>query len=197
MTETRQHGPDDVLTTGQVAKICSVAPRTVSKWFDSGRLRGYRIPGSKDRRIPVHQLVRFMRAHGMPLGGVEGLAIRVLLVDGQPAEADAAATKLTAQDRYAVAVAGNDFDAGMQAERFRPHVILMDVLGDGIDAGQILRNLRANPSLSATRVVAAAGRLTAGQKKALLDQGFDGVCSKPYDPTELVRVIEQATDLAS
>jgi excisionase family DNA binding protein len=41
-----------VFTTGQVAKICKVAPRTVSKWFDSGRLKGYRIPGSQDRRIP-------------------------------------------------------------------------------------------------------------------------------------------------
>src|SRR4051812_28109101 len=39
----------DVLTTGEVAKICNVAPRTVSKWFDSGALHGYRIPGSKDR----------------------------------------------------------------------------------------------------------------------------------------------------
>jgi len=28
-----------IFTTGQVAKICKVAPRTVSKWFDSGRLR--------------------------------------------------------------------------------------------------------------------------------------------------------------
>jgi excisionase family DNA binding protein len=45
-----------VFTTGQVAKICKVAPRTVSKWFDSGRLRGYRIPGSQDRRIPREQL---------------------------------------------------------------------------------------------------------------------------------------------
>lgn len=24
----------DILTTGEVAKICNVAPRTVSKWFD-------------------------------------------------------------------------------------------------------------------------------------------------------------------
>ncbi|MEM6855338.1 MAG: regulator, partial [Planctomycetota bacterium] len=28
----------DILTTGEVAKICNVAPRTVSKWFDSGQL---------------------------------------------------------------------------------------------------------------------------------------------------------------
>jgi len=56
-----------VFTTGQVAKICKVAPRTVSKWFDSGRLRGYRIPGSQDRRIPREHLLRFLKEHGMPL----------------------------------------------------------------------------------------------------------------------------------
>ena len=56
-----------VFTTGQVAKICKVAPRTVSKWFDSGRLKGYRIPGSQDRRIPREYLIRFLKEHGMPL----------------------------------------------------------------------------------------------------------------------------------
>jgi excisionase family DNA binding protein len=54
-----------VYTTGQVAKICQVAPRTVSKWFDNGRLKGYRIPGSQDRRIPHKHLVAFMKEHGM------------------------------------------------------------------------------------------------------------------------------------
>ena len=49
----------DVLTTGEVAKICNVAARTVSKWFDSGQIEGYRIPGSKDRRIPVQALDEF------------------------------------------------------------------------------------------------------------------------------------------
>ena len=53
----------DVMTTGEVAKICNVASRTVSKWFDSGQLRGYRIPGSKDRRIPVANLIKFMKAN--------------------------------------------------------------------------------------------------------------------------------------
>ena len=57
----------NVLTTGDVAKICNVAGRTVSKWFDSGLLKGYRMPGSKDRRIPVEELTRFMKAHNMPV----------------------------------------------------------------------------------------------------------------------------------
>src|SRR5207247_7921820 len=73
----------DVLTTGEVAKICNVAPRTVSKWFDSGALRGYRIPGSKDRRIPLNQLIRFMKQHNMPLNGLMTGATRVLIVDDE------------------------------------------------------------------------------------------------------------------
>ena len=55
-----------VFTTGQVSKIANVAPRTVSKWFDSGKLKGYRIPGSQDRRIPRANLIEFLDEHGMP-----------------------------------------------------------------------------------------------------------------------------------
>ena len=71
-----------VFTTGQVAKICKVAPRTVSKWFDSGRLRGYRIPGSQDRRIPRDQLIKFLKEHGMPLGELEEEGLHKVLIIG-------------------------------------------------------------------------------------------------------------------
>ncbi len=60
-----------IFTMRQVATICQVAPRTVMKWFDSGRLRGYRIPGTQDRRIPREHLIRFLKEHGMPLGELE------------------------------------------------------------------------------------------------------------------------------
>ena len=55
-----------VLTTGDVARICSVAPRTAQKWFDCGLLKGYRIPGSRHRRIPIDELIRFTKAHNIP-----------------------------------------------------------------------------------------------------------------------------------
>ena len=55
-----------VLTTGQVSGICHVATGTVCKWFDSGQLRGYRIPGGRDRRIPLRELMRFLKTHGIP-----------------------------------------------------------------------------------------------------------------------------------
>ena len=58
---------NNVFTTGDVARICNVATRTVCIWFDKGLLKGYRIPGSKDRRIPVKELKRFMKANKIPM----------------------------------------------------------------------------------------------------------------------------------
>lgn len=56
-----------VFTTGEIAKMCKVAPRTVSKWFDSGKLKGYRIPGSQERRATRNDLIAFLKRHGMSL----------------------------------------------------------------------------------------------------------------------------------
>lgn len=56
-----------VFTVGKVAKVCRVSPQTAAKWFDRGLLKGYRIPGGKDRRIPRENLIAFMEEHGMPI----------------------------------------------------------------------------------------------------------------------------------
>src|SRR5258708_737143 len=107
----------DVLTTGEVAKICNVAPRTVSKWFDSGALHGYRIPGSKDRRIPLNQLIRFMKQHGMPLNGLMTGCTRVLIVDDEQDIVEVLEKILEDEAKYEVEVARSGFAAGITAAR--------------------------------------------------------------------------------
>jgi len=49
----------------QVARLCKVAPRTVHKWFDSGRLTGYR-DDRLYRRISVQSLRQFLTDYGFP-----------------------------------------------------------------------------------------------------------------------------------
>lgn len=56
-----------VFTTGQVAEICKVAGRTVCKWIDTGRLKGYRLPGGLDRRVSRGELIRFLADTGIPV----------------------------------------------------------------------------------------------------------------------------------
>jgi excisionase family DNA binding protein len=187
----------DVLTTGEVAKICNVAPRTVSKWFDTGVLKGYRIPGSKDRRIPVSQLVRFMKEHGIPFDGMSGGKTRVLIVDDEQEIVDVLSKVLGEQANYEVRTAINGFQAGMEAERFKPHVMLLDVhLGEG-DIKQISNFVRSDDDLQMCKIIAMSGKLTDGQLSGMKGQGFDGFLKKPFAVRQVVEAIEHATSLVN
>ena len=185
----------DVLTTGQVAKICNVAPRTVSKWFDSGQLKGYRIPGSKDRRIPLEQLIRFMKAHGMPLNGLDAGTTRVLLVDSREEIRDVIATELNKEDRYDVQIAECGFDAGIIAEQFRPHIIYFDLMLEDINVSKVCGIIRMNPELQGTRIVAITSSLTEAEGHALLQQGFDAYLCRPFDLNDIKENISETLSI--
>ena len=134
-----------VFTTGQVAKICKVAPRTVSKWFDSGRLRGYRIPGSQDRRIPREYLIKFLKEHGMPLGELEDEAMAKVLVVGQDQVLlENLKRNLPLEKTFKLSTAASGFEAGIQAESFHPDCIVVDFSIGKVEALQICQNLRRN-----------------------------------------------------
>jgi excisionase family DNA binding protein len=185
----------DVLTTGEVAKICNVAPRTVSKWFDSGQLKGYRIPGSKDRRIPLNNLLQFMKAHGIPFDGVRSGKTRVLVVDDEKDINEVLKKLLTEQANYEVRTAINGFEAGLECERFRPHVLLLDIhLGEG-DSTNVANVVRTNEDLAMTRIIAMSGKLTDGQATGLRAQGFDGFLKKPFQVRQVIQAIEKANSL--
>jgi excisionase family DNA binding protein len=185
----------EVLTTGEVAKICNVAPRTVSKWFDSGSLKGYRIPGSRDRRIPVSELIKFMKAHGIPLDGIASGRTRVLVVDDDRQVVDTLEKVLTEQTSYEVKTSINAFQAGMECERFRPHVLLMDIHVGENDARMLVDQVRKNEHLQFTKIIAMSGKLTDGQAQGLRPAGFDGFLKKPFQIRQVVEAIESATNL--
>jgi excisionase family DNA binding protein len=183
----------DVLTTGEVAKICNVAPRTVSKWFDSGALRGYRIPGSKDRRIPLNQLIRFMKQHNMPLNGLMTGATRVLIVDDEQDIVEVLEKILEDEAKYEVEVARGGFEAGIIAERFRPHVLLLDMHLSDIDGREVAKQVKSNPDLQLTKVVAMSGKMTDDESKGLVNGGFfDGFLKKPFHVRQVIESIEDA-----
>lgn len=183
----------DILTTGEVAKICNVAPRTVSKWFDSGQLRGYRIPGSKDRRIPLNSLIKFMKSHNIPLDGLQTGRTRVLIVDDESEIVDVLEKVLTEQANYEVRTAHGGFAAGIECEKFRPHVMLLDMhLGD-VNGEAVLKLVRDNADLQLTKVLAMSGKLTDGQANQLVQKGFDGYLKKPFHVRQVIDAVEEAT----
>ncbi len=130
-----------IFTTGQVAKICKVAPRTVSKWFDAGRLGGYRIPGSQDRRIPRENLIRFLQKYGMPLGELEDMSNKILCVSSNRGKFQG-----VFDGEFNVVYAMSGFQAGVAFESCHAQCVLVDFDTLRDEALQLVRSLRSMPN---------------------------------------------------
>ena len=182
----------NVLTTGDVAKICHVAPRTVSKWFDNGQLRGYRIPGSKDRRIPVSELIRFMKIHNMPTSDLAVGKIRVLIADSNVNTASALAEILRSKAEYEVQIVQSNFETGSTIQKFAPHVLLVNLMAEGIDATAVCKGIRENEDLRTIKIIALVNNLSDSESTALLQKGFDGYVPYSADAVEVIKRIEEA-----
>ncbi len=180
----------DVLTTGEVAKICHVAPRTVAKWFDRGELRGYRIPGSKDRRIPTSQLVKFMRAHNMPLDTLETGQIRTLILDADRIWSEALCGKLLEDEAYLVRTAPSAFEAGYVVAAFKPHILLVDVRQTDVQPQTLGKLARTLPELQNARLIGVSTDMDEPAGQTLLQVGFHAYLRKPFEIRQLIAKID-------
>ena len=178
----------DALTTGEVARICNVAARTVSKWVDSGRLEGYRIPGSKDRRIHVAALEQFMRAHGIPFRGLSASTARtrILVVDADRTAATTLKEVLEGMGTCEVTTSHDVLSAGFECGRVTPDVIIFDTSAG--DAAWFTTNVRSRPGFARVRVV-TSGSTIPDDERPLLRAGCAGVLHKPYSVRALVEAL--------
>ena len=183
----------DIFTTGQVAKMVGVAPRTVVRFVDSGELRGFRIPGSQDRRIPRDNLIRFLKEHDIPLGKLEDEGkTKILLVGTGSDIANRLRQLLPEGEQYKYEVAANAFEAGLSLGASAPwDVIVLDqAVGRG-EALQIAQNLRGNPLYEQTLIIGLAGEDEAAPD-SLVGYGCDEVFQKPFDIALLAERIARA-----
>ena len=182
----------NVLTTGEVAKICNVAPRTVSKWFDTGQLKGYRIPGSKDRRIPATELMRFMKVHNMPLTELSLTKIRVLLAQSDTKQAEVMTSQLK-QAGYEIKTADNEFKLGSLIQQFSPHVIIVSTNSTGINAQQTCKNLRSDENFQTIKLIAAIDDFNEQKQREFLQIGYDDCISSDAEIETVIHKIEEQT----
>ncbi len=183
----------EVFTTGEVAEICNVSQQTVIRNFDSGRLQGFRVPGSRFRRIPRESLVKFMREFNIPLSRLEGGRKRVLVVDDDPDIVEMVVELLERDGRFQVEAAATGFDAGAQAERFQPHVIVLDYRLPDIDGAAVCRSIRSDPRKSGMRIIMMSGVVHPDEIERLRAEGADEFLNKPFSIQQLMDKITELT----
>jgi excisionase family DNA binding protein len=170
-----------VYTTGEVAAICKISQQTVIRCFDNGRLKGFRVPGSRFRRIPRDALISFMKENDIPLDQLESGKKRVLVVDDDEAIVEMFTELLERDGRFEVRTAITGYDAGLLTHQFRPDVILLDFKLPDINGNVVCRRIRSMPEFEHIRIIAVSGVADPDEVQELMDAGADEFIKKPFE----------------
>ena len=175
----------DLFTTGEAAEICRVSQQTIIRCFDAGRLEGYRIPGSKFRRIPRHSLVKFMKGNNIPLDNLDTGKKKVLIVDDDAEIVELIADVLVRDGRFEIKTASSGYDAGIWTQQFRPDLILLDYMLPDVNGNVVCQTIRKNPEFENIRIIIVSGVIKQDEIDLLLKSGAEDFIKKPFNIAEL------------
>lgn len=181
-----------VFTTGEAAKICKVSQQTIIRCFDNGTLKGFRVPGSRFRRIPRDQLYAFMKDNGIPTDALESGKRKVLIVDDDEELVELMVDVFQRDGRFEIKTANNGFDAGMLVKEFRPDLVVLDVMLPDINGKEVCQRVRSDSSLEAVKIICISGMVEQDKIAELRQCGANDFLNKPF-PIE--KLLERSCDL--
>lgn len=186
----------ELFTTGEAAEICQVSQQTIIRCFDSGKVEGFKVPGSKFRRIPRHNLIKFMKENSIPLDNIDSGRKKVLIVDDDEEIVELIADVLIRDGRFDIETASSGYGAGMKTEQFKPDVILLDYMLPDVNGNVVCRTIKSNPDFENTRIIIVSGVVKEEEIQDLLQSGAEGFIKKPFNIVELTDKIAEVLQLA-
>lgn len=184
-----------VFTTGEAAKICKVSQQTIIRCFDSGQLKGFRVPGSRFRRIPRDQLYSFMRDNGIPTDALDSGKRKLLIVDDDQDLVDLLVDHFERDGRFDIRSVNNGFGAGMLIKEFRPDLVVLDIMLPDINGMEVCQLVRSDSSMDDVRIVCISGMVEEDRIQQLRDAGANDFLKKPFDVDTLTQRVCQLLDV--
>ena len=175
-----------VYSTGEAAAICKVSQQTIIRCFDSGRLDGFRVPGSRFRRIPRESLIRFMKDNDIPLDLLDSGKRKVLVVDDDPEIVELMVDVLERDGRFEVRTAGSGYDAGVITQEYQPDLVILDYMLPDVNGNVVCKTIRENPAFEHIRIIIVSGVVNQDEIDQLLKIGADTFLQKPFSIDDLI-----------
>ena len=186
----------DLFTTGEAAELCKVSQQTIIRCFDSGRLEGFRVPGSKFRRIPRQSLIKFMRENGIPLESFDSGKKKVLIVDDDADIVELIADVLVRDGRFDIKSASSGYEAGMQTQHFKPDLILLDYMLPDVNGNIVCHTIKSNPEFENIKIIIVSGVIKQEEIDQLLKSGAEDFIKKPFNIVELINKISAVLEMS-
>ena len=188
--KNRSSAEKQVLTTGEAAELCRVSQQTIIRCFDSGRLTGFRVPGSRFRRIPRSELIRFMRVNNIPVDLLDHNRVRILVVDDDPSIVRIIEEMLGREERFEIRTASTGYDAGMMTREFRPNIVLLDYMLPDVNGNIVCERIKSDSELADTKIIIISGVVRQAEIDCLLESGADAFIPKPFQVEDLIEKID-------
>ena len=187
-----------VFTTGEAAKICKVSQQTIIRCFDSGQLQGFRVPGSRFRRIPRDKLFNFMLDNGIPTDALDSGKRKILVVDDDKDLVEMICDFLERDVRFETKSVNNGFDAGMMVKEYRPDLIVLDVMLPDINGKEVCVKIRSDSSLAeGVKIICISGMVEEDKIAELKAAGANDFLQKPFETEQLIERMCMLLDVES
>ncbi len=180
---------EQIYSPNEVAALLGVAPVTVRQWAQKGLIDARTTAGGH-RRFTRAAVIGFAQRMGMTLPAefdATAAQTRVLVVDDDR-QFNGMLTALFALrfPHVAVESAFDGFEAGRAAQRFRPSIVVLDIMMPGMDGVAVCQALKSDADTAAVRVIAMTGHHTSELEQRVLAAGAEALLKKPFDTNALI-----------
>lgn len=145
----------EFLTTRQAALRLGFSLGTVQNMVESGALEAWKTSGGH-RRIPVASIEKLLARRRNLTPGTQdsGAPLDILIAEDDPTLQLLYQLTMESWDLpIKLRIVGNGFEGLLQVGQQVPDILIADLMMPGMDGFEMIRNLRANPSLSRMDII--------------------------------------------
>jgi excisionase family DNA binding protein len=189
---------EEIFTVFQASKYCNVSPKTIINWIDAGHIDAYRTVGGH-RRIKRANLEAFMRKQGIPIPEDEKVAERrrILIVDDDPIIVETLVQALEEDEHdYEIISASDGFEAGIQVNHFKPHLLVLDIMMPDIKGYEVCKRIKSDEITRDTKIIVLSAYLDEEKFKRMKEYGADLCFSKPLPLPQLKQEVARLLGVA-
>ena len=188
---------EEILTVATASEYCQVSAKTIINWVEAGHIEAYKTVGGH-RRIKKKNLETFMEKQGIPIPKTEisGERKRILVVDDDPIIVETIVLSLEEDEfDYEVISASDGFEAGLQVNHFKPHLLILDIMMPDIKGYEVCKKVKSNPETRDTKIVVLSAYLDEEKFKQMKEYGADVCFSKPLPLPQLKEEVARLLEL--
>jgi len=166
-----------------------VSPAAVRQWAEKGDLNALMTPGGHRRFLPS-EVERFARSRGLTLNLGEDEALRVLIVDDDAGVSSFLMELFENVNTSVLTESARDgFSAGLRVRKFKPQIVLLDLMMPGLDGFQVCRLLKSDPATKSIRIIVMTGYASPENIENALLAGAEACINKPIDTANLLKCL--------